>query len=169
MYDVKTMATKKPGKGVEYSPEEEAELAAYRTADGVLCVKESHILGCLERSAATVRLARSRASAAQTIKATIMIDPQEIPLTWEGKKLKDFEVDIQRAVVPPRRGSGVLRARPLIRNWEAEFHMKYNPDFGLPPNDVIEILKRGGQYFGILDWRPRYGIFTVSESTVSEE
>ena len=29
MYDVKTMATKKPGKVVEYSPEEEAERTAF--------------------------------------------------------------------------------------------------------------------------------------------
>jgi len=175
MFEQAIMKVRKPGQGVKYDPKEEAEKGAYRvtpangdSAKTPLCLREAHVLGNLERAAMSFKLEKSRSSAAQTVKATVMIEPQEIPLTWKGKPIKDYDIQIDRVVVPPRRGASVPRARARINNWEAELHMKYNPELGLPPHQVIEILKRGGNYVGLLDWRPRYGTFDVAETKITE-
>lgn len=56
--------------------------------------------------------------------------------------------------------SRVMRTRPMFRNWSAKFEVLYDAEI-FNGEDVVSILKTGGAYIGLGDYRPRFGKFSV--------
>lgn len=56
--------------------------------------------------------------------------------------------------------TGVIRTRPRFDQWEADCELVYD-DAVFNERAVWEILETAGRYVGLMDWRPRYGRFTV--------
>lgn len=54
------------------------------------------------------------------------------------------------------KGSSVMRTRPVFRNWELEFDVKYDPS-QVNRTDVEEWLRTAFSDIGLSDWRPKYG------------
>jgi hypothetical protein len=64
--------------------------------------------------------------------------------------------------VPAKAGtSRVIRTRPIFREWSAELVVKFLPSL-LNEKDVRSFLVTAGEQIGLLDWRPRFGRFSVS-------
>jgi len=56
----------------------------------------------------------------------------------------------------------VMRTRPIFDDWGLSFSVIYhNQMFEL--NDIVEIVKSGGEMVGLLEFRPLYGTFKVSD------
>lgn len=54
----------------------------------------------------------------------------------------------------------VMRTRPIFRKWAVEFPVTYNPDI-VEESAIVRALEDAGQLVGLLDYRPKFGRFTV--------
>lgn len=139
--------------------EDQAELAAYRTAGGELYVPGVN----LQRSfvgAATYSKGKGRASLQKPAAACLMVDPEIL-----GLGLKKFVVDSRPVVVPATRGR-VVRHRPRIDAWELSFTLTWDETLLTEPQ-VRTIVDDAGSRVGLLDFRPAmkgpFGRFIVTK------
>jgi len=58
--------------------------------------------------------------------------------------------------------SKVVRTRPFFKEWAANVEVTYNPDF-VNADSVRLWMDIAGHEVGIMDWRPRSGLFSVEE------
>jgi len=144
-----------------------AELAAYRMEDGTLYIPSEAILGALRNASKYRKLKRGMPPLRQVISGLVSVEPSQISLGT-----KNYEIDIRPFTL--KTGERKLIARPLLKEWEAEFTLKYNPRlFPLSPTALKEILELAGQVVGILAYRPEhsgpFGRFEIIEWEVEEE
>lgn len=72
---------------------------------------------------------------------------------WESGKFRfDAMVKVQM--------SRVKRCRPIFRNWSAIVQISYN-EVLVDPDILKRWLVLAGAQVGLMDWRPKYGRFTV--------
>ena len=57
----------------------------------------------------------------------------------------------------------VLVTRPIFTEWYADCEMVYDDEV-MSESDMWNILDTAGRYIGTMDWRPRYGRFSVSKT-----
>lgn len=143
------------------SPEKEAEDAAYKQKDGTLFIPSTAIYGSMIGASSLTKVGRS--SASRYVAAALRVFPLEIPLLdLKGNPLRKYEIDIRSAVIQRNR---ILRARPLIRDWTAQFQLLADPKL-ITFSVIQQILQNAGRQFGILDFRPQkrgpFGIFDVT-------
>jgi hypothetical protein len=145
------------------TPEDEAEKATYRLENGTLAIPAIAIRNCLVSASGAYKRGRYNL---RTFLSHIMVEPELVPLlSSAGKPIKDYEIDIRRAVVNK---SGIMRARPKITIWQASFEVIYDPEM-LANEDAealfAKILTDGGSRIGIGDYRPEkkgwFGRFQV--------
>ena len=129
-------------------PDEEAEAGAYRLPDGALCFPAVGVRNCILKAAVGIRLGKKAAQpyfAASLLPADMMF-----PLTnAEGEPLREYVVDIQRAVVQRQ---GIMRARPRIDPpWFLVCTFRWG---GLISQDQLrETINVAGNVVGIGDYR----------------
>ncbi len=89
-------------------------------------------------------------------KGCIQVYPEMIP------HLKADWVPDERTVVVPATRGRILRIRPRFNDWELAFNIRIiNDDM---PSDVVKLcLDDAGREGGIGDYRPRFGLFMVTE------
>lgn len=141
------------------SPEEQAELVAYRDPDS----QGLYVPGvCVQRSlinAAVFSKGKGRASLQKVVAACLMVCPERIFLGT-----KEFKVDSRPVVVPATRGR-IVRHRPRLDKWECEFELDYD-DTLLKEEQVRKVVDDAGDRVGLLDFRPErkgpYGRFMVT-------
>ncbi len=75
-----------------------------------------------------------------------------------NKKISDIELDEQFVTVS---NSKVLRVRPRIDNWTANFELTVLDPSLLPEDILDELVSFAGQFLGIGDYRPDYGRFSA--------
>lgn len=80
--------------------------------------------------------------------------PREPEKLWEDKRFVS-----QMLVVV--RGSRVTRTRPIFREWSADVTLQFNEEL-LDEKDVRRWVEVAGEQCGLMDWRPRFGRFSVS-------
>ncbi len=149
------------------SAADEAENGAYRLSSGQLYIpavafRSAMIHASKGRKFGKV-FARSLIASSVFEVGHSMFCPLVHPRT--GKKINEYEIDIRRVVIGK---SGVMRARPLIQEWECTLHLEYD-DERIDPDQILEILKLAGRMSGVLECRPNspngvggpYGRFTA--------
>jgi hypothetical protein len=138
-------------------PEEDAESRAYRMKDETLCIPSAAFYGTLVNSSAAYRIQKK--SAAGLIAGTVRIWPDEISLGT-----KKYEIDLRPVVVQRNR---IVRARPLLKEWAAEFKIVYDSTYGITADLLKKIFTEAGKRIGILDFRPQhrgqFGRFVISQ------
>jgi hypothetical protein len=104
----------------------------------------------------------------QDVKRGLMVVEHMIPLEYDGPKKPeilfgdgDTEFVDMRSVVVQR--ARLMRCRPIFNKWAIEFSVGYNPEI-FNKDDVIELIKNGGELIGLCDMRPRYGKFKVNKA-----
>lgn len=149
------------------TPEEEAEAATYRTAEGQLAVPAIAVRNAMITAAASFKY---KTRSWKGFVSHVEIRPAELlPLySPDGEPVTEYEIDLRRCVIKGR--GAVARARPLIREWEATF--TFLADLSMLPTDDPRRLLRtflvdAGARIGIGDYRPEktgwFGRFSVAE------
>lgn len=102
------------------------------------------------------RSRRGNASMVQRFSASVFQAELEFPLVRasDGKPIssdkKDWEVYLKRVVI---QGNGIVRARPLVRDWACSVEFEYD-DEAIEPVVIAPILHTAGKFPGVADYRP---------------
>jgi hypothetical protein len=137
-------------------PREAAEACAYRTPEGYLYFPGDMPARMLREAGASHKQRGSRRSLKYIIPAVVTITEQKIILRdANGNPLTHFEVDSRPVVIPSTKGR-ILRHRPCINEWNAEFPMEID-DSEISPSTIYELLVEGGKKHGLGDYRPNSG------------
>lgn len=60
-------------------------------------------------------------------------------------------------------GKRIIRTRPMFREWKLKLKVQYLPSV-LNDNEIYEAFETAGTIVGLLDYRPRFGRFTVERA-----
>ena len=146
------MRAKKAGKKTKTreacNPQEEAESATYRTADGGFGVPVTAIKGAL------VSAAHKDIGVEKTlIRKSLFIKCDDannvLPMTCSEPRIREDHVKVGMSQAD-------LRYRPEFTEWEVPLLIEYNTD-NLTPGDIINLLNLAGFGVGICEWRPEKG------------
>jgi hypothetical protein len=140
------------------TPEEQAEIAAYRTPDGELYLPGVAMQRALVQGAAFSK-GKGRASLQKEVCAGVLVSPEYAVLTPQT-----FAVDSRPVVVPATKGR-VMRHRPRFDQWEASFAVEYDETL-LTEAQLRRVVDDTGSRVGLLDFRPErkgpFGRFMVT-------
>jgi len=142
------------------SPEEQADLKAYRDPDtGMLYIPGIAIQRAFIGAAAYSK-GKGRASLQKQAAASLFIFPERVSLG-----VKKYVLDSRAVVIPATRGR-VIRHRPRLDEWKAKFEIEYDESL-LTERQVRQIVDDAGSRVGLLDFRPEkkgpFGRFIVTE------
>jgi hypothetical protein len=90
--------------------------------------------------------------------------PNNAKLIYDGPTdiLKLWENENFRFVTMVRiKKDKILRTRPIFKNWSAEIEVLFDPTI-FNDSDIDQIVNHAGTV-GIMDYRPKYGRFTVKK------
>jgi len=150
-----------PIEGLEKKPkEEQAELAAYRIPKtGELYIPGDAIQRALINGAAYSK-GRGRASLQKVSAACILVSQEFV-----GLGTNKYEIDSRPVVVPATRGR-ILRHRPRIDRWKAQFNVEWDETL-VNEVQVKRIIEDTGKLVGLLEFRPackgRFGRFELAK------
>lgn len=137
-------------------PREAAEKAAYRNDSGELYIPGTAIARMLREAGAAHKQRGSRKSLKYVVPAAVLVVEEQIVLRdAEGKPLTKFEVDSRPVVIPSTKGR-IMRHRPRLNSWHAEFSLEIKEDL-MDPQLIHQLLAEGGLQLGLLDFRPEKG------------
>jgi hypothetical protein len=147
------------GRKVVPSAVDEAAAARYLLPDGkTLCIHADHVHRCLEIASRGFRV-RAKEMLGPYVSGSISIAPDLISLRTAKYTVDERRVVVQRA--------GVMRARPLIWPWSAEFELHFDDDVIQPEfMDKVfreQVCKRAGKAIGILEYRPKFGRWHITK------
>lgn len=125
------------------TPREAAEACAYREPDG-LWIPGASINSMLREAGATAAIVQED-----------RIPLFNIELGDARERLQTFEVD-SRSVIIPKTNVRVMRHRPRLDRWSADFILLVNETV-LVAAEVKLLLTKGGRRIGIGDFRPGRG------------
>lgn len=145
-------AKKNPTK--QYDNVKEAEAVAYRNKDGNLYIPSRCVKACILNGCSWYKFGKK--SAKPIIAGCTRVEPGKVVLKDKrNKPIKKYEIDLRPVVVQRAR---IMRARPLIENWKAEFEIVYDERMILQTDIIRSVLEEAGQRIGLLDNRPqKYG------------
>jgi len=90
---------------------------------------------------------------------------KNFPLIYEGPSdPKELWLDEKfRFVVAVKVGQArIMRTRPIFHEWSAEVEIEFDPDL-VNADDVRLWVRTAGYEVGLMDWRPKFGRFDVTE------
>lgn len=82
--------------------------------------------------------------------------PKKIDDLWKDSKFR-----LVKSVLVQR--NAVMRTRPKFDKWSTSVSIRYDSSV-LNEADVLDFAQIAGDQIGILDWRPKYGRFSVEKS-----
>lgn len=135
------------------SPKEEAELGAYRNDKEGLCFPQAAFRSSLIKAMTVTQAKVGKDRLSGVMKGSIFVidEMTDIVDPKTKKPIKDYVIDIRRAVLPS--GAGVMRARPRIMSWGCEISYEYDPDM-VKPDWIVDGLNTAGKRVGVGDYRP---------------
>ena len=137
-------------------PREAAERAANRDPEGQLYIPGAAVARMLREQGVSHKQKSGRKTLKFVIPAAVLVTEDTITLLdAEGEPLTDFEVDSRPVVIPATKGR-IMRHRPRLNTWGAEFHLEVDDEM-IDANIVHQILVEGGTKIGLGDFRPEKG------------
>ncbi len=134
-----------------YDDQEEASRRLICDEAGALCQPASHFEAALIAAGANYKL-RGRKSYKDAIRAGVVVFPELIPHLVQG-----WRIDKRTVVLNKCR---VMRCRPCLDEWELRFSIGIR-DEAITPLTLKDILMSAGNFHGIGDYRPKFGLFEV--------
>lgn len=141
---------------IDKTPEAEAKEKLY-LQDGKLVQPAEHFEKAMERVASGVKIpGEGKKTYKDWIKAFVTVEPMFIV-----HKNQHWEIDTRAIKNPATKGRNP-RHRPMLNNWELSFQLLIkNPRLELAK--VEKILRLAGEFNGIGDYRPKFGLFEVTK------
>jgi hypothetical protein len=149
------------GPKVIPSPEEEAEAGCYRLPSGQLYLPTTHFRSAILAAAAGQKIEKK--AARLILSAALFAIEESAPLYHPetGHPLREYEIDIRRAVVQRQ---GISRSRPKLPQWATTVEFQYEPML-LNPEMIQQVFDLAGAIIGVGDFRPSksgpFGRFSV--------
>jgi len=141
--------------GQEYDSDVDAKAALYTDGNGTVVQPSTHIESAMIKAATNYKIpGQGKKTFKDAFKGGIIIDPLQIP-----HKNQKWVKDMQSVVINRSR---IVRARPRLDDWELEFTI-INSDERVTPNIIKDTLSDAGKFFGIGDFRPKFGRFEITE------
>jgi len=88
---------------------------------------------------------------------------QDFPLEYEGPRdpKELWKLEQFRLVAPVKvQTSRIMRTRPLFAEWAFTAEVTHNPEL-VNEDEVVHWMQIAGEQVGLMDWRPKYGRFSV--------
>lgn len=141
-----------------HDPAEDAERACYRNSNGEIYVPAMAVLAAM-REAGKVHKAKGqgRKSVSSFVLSGIRVQPDEIILHPQQYEIDSRPVSVQRA--------RIIRHRPIFREWSISFNIRIVNPAMFDETLVRNLLEDAGKFYGLLDFRPYYGLFRITEMT----
>lgn len=140
------------------SPEEQAELCAYRDPEGHLFIPAINLQRAFV-SGATYSKGKGRSSLQKIVAACVILSPERLALGTDV-----FTIDSRPIVVPATKGR-VMRHRPRLDSWQVQFELEFD-DTLLNETQMRRVVDDTGSRVGVLDFRPErkgpFGRFIVT-------
>ena len=154
------------------SPEDEAKRSRYLLKGDELGIPTIALRNCILSGSKGFKVGKYSLYAMLGGCLSILPEDGFVPLLRGGKSIKDYTVDIRRAVVQKQ---GILRARTKVElPWQVVFDVLWE-DAILPPsfpNTLQEIIEKAGTTVGLLDYRPErkgwFGKFELVSLTAKD-
>jgi len=125
--------------------------------DGVIVQPAEHIYQGLLKTLSGYKIqGKGKKTYKDMGKGYITVMPEYIPHIHQ-----EWVPDERTVVIGATRGR-IVRIRPKFNNWELEFQLLLRSD-ELPVDVVQAALQDVGMSVGLGDYRPRFGLFTVTE------
>lgn len=159
------------------TPREQAEKVCYRETNGngqtsgALYFPGASISRAMREAGSAHKQKGSRKSIKYIVPAAAIVVEDAMPLFVappskthpKPKRVKDFEVDSRRVVIPSTKGA-IMRHRPRLDEWASRFTLRINEDV-LDEETIKMLLDESGLQQGLGDFRPScggpFGTFTV--------
>lgn len=149
-----TKTEKKKDKEV-LTPREIAEKHVYKDSEGDFAIPTMYLIGAVKSVASEYKQKNSQRKSLKSIAAGIIRPKAEYSkLTWNGKKVKDFEVDIRKAT--NHKAGAVAVCRPRFDEWETELELDINTDL-ISAEKCLEVINDSGIRSGIGSFRVSKG------------
>ena len=134
---------------------EEWKKGLYQMENGTIYQPAEHIEKSIERAATNFQIrGRGQKTYKELCTSSVCIEPIFIP-----HKKQKFEIDRRSVRVQKSR---IMRERPRFDEWALDFEIVVTED-QLPGPVLKEILDHAGRHIGIGDYRPKFGLFYVTE------
>jgi len=146
-------------KGQVYEPEEEAVKRLTVNAEGVVCQRATHFEAAMVKAATSFKF-QGMKTYKDLFKAGVFVEPLLIPHI-----IQEWVIDTQFVKIGAAR---VPRCRPRFDNWKLAFIISVTDD-RIPPAVLKEILMEAGRSQGVGDYRPRYGLFDITNWELIKE
>ena len=122
---------------------------------------------CLE---GCIRDAAKINSKGKQVTAGLQVDPGRIQLVYDGPRTaKELYEDKNFVDVRPiklQKSNTVMRTRPRFNHWSASFEV-LAIDEVLNIEDIKKFLEKAGMFKGLMDYRPKFGRFILTEFAVA--
>lgn len=140
-------------------PAEQAELATYRTPDGLLYVPGVNFWRALVSGATYVK-GKGRASMQKPVAASVLVSPEYLILPTQT-----FTLDARPVVIPSTKGR-VMRYRPRFDEWSFDVVLDFDENL-VNASELRRVVDETGRRVGLLEFRPErkgpFGRFRVDE------
>jgi hypothetical protein len=140
------MCASNGGKKVIPTPEQEAKAAAYYLEDGeTLAIPGWNLFRSLVKAAAAFK--DGKKSMSRIVAGGVIVEPEMLSFGT-----KNYAIDTRRAVVQRQ---GILRSRPLLKDWTLEFDLLINEeDVSAKAFPILRaICEDAGRVVGLGDFR----------------
>lgn len=113
--------------------------------------------------AAFINAARRNKRGKQAQAGILCPDNYILHFPEEKNTLEEMRLNGCRLVARARIGqASVMRTRPKFDNWTADIEVRYDP-LMLNEQAIKDIVRIAGEEIGLMDWRPKFGRFSVVE------
>lgn len=137
--------------GEVYDDTDEAVKRLIKDKADVICQPAEHLESSMVKAAVEFKF-KGQKTYKELFKAGIFVEPLLIP-----HLIQDWEIDKRWVRIGQAR---IARCRPRFDQWELKFKVRCLDD-RIQPLIVKQVLETAGFYYGIGDYRPRYGLFEV--------
>jgi len=142
----------------------DAENRCYKNDNGLYVPAEA-VKRCLLNGINMAKIKEGKSSMVQYVKATVFIDPLEIPL---NKKTYDYMKCLTVRIPPGPKGARVNKYFCYVKEgWNLIFKLQVF-DERRDPDKLKLALTESGVLCGLLDGRPEYGRFEVTKWKVNK-
>ena len=171
-----TSGTRPSAVGHRGTPREQAEATAYTDEEGYLFVPQQNLFACIINAGKFHKVGKSKVT---TLKSSLvpaglaMLDALVLPILSPKtkKRLKSFEVDSRRVVIPAT-GGAVMRHRARVDEWRIKFSVEVDLEL-FAPDFVRTLVDDAGKKIGLGDYRPErkgpFGKFKVTAWEIQKE
>jgi len=160
----KALSAVSKGKAKDLDKTARAEFmgSLYLDQKGEPCIPVDNVLSAVISGAKAYKLGKQALAGLYD-----MPEHPTFPLLYKGPRkpgdLYELEEHVDSRGVRVQM-SRIQRTRPIFRDWQLSIVLEFDPTL-ITRDDIKLALARAGKAIGIGDYRPRYGRFTVKETS----